>query len=191
MVDRGGRGLMAKSGLSTRRTGFTIVELLIVIVVIGILAAISIVAFNGVQARSRDARRVSDLNNIAKALEAQFAINGEYPNTVASGVGGTTTCLSAPGWGCWGFTDATRFIDKQYMPIMPQDPSFLDNNACGYPNNDLTRAYWYDITVDRKGYLLGTYMEAVSTSDPRYDNGSVNRGCGNFINWAIKRNWPN
>ena len=40
-----------------KQTGFTIVELLIVIVVIGILAAITIVAFNGVQQRARDAQR--------------------------------------------------------------------------------------------------------------------------------------
>ena len=74
---------------------------------------------------------------------------------------------------------------------MPEDPSFYDNNACGYPNNDLTRAYWYQVNASHTGYILGTYMENVSTSDSHYDNGSVNRGCGNFINWAIKRNWSN
>jgi len=52
-------------------SGFTIVELLIVIVVIGILAAITIVAYNGVQARSRDATRKSDLAAAAKALEVR------------------------------------------------------------------------------------------------------------------------
>lgn len=115
---------MAKFSVRPRRAhGFTIVELLIVIVVIGILAAMTIVAFNGVQAKSRDAQRASDLNNIAKALETQFAINNEYPSTVTGSVGVPTACLSAPGWGCWGFTDATRFIktihaDNTSRPII-------------------------------------------------------------------------
>ena len=44
--------------LTQKRTGFTIVELLIVIVVIGILAAITIVAFNGIQTRAKNTQTV-------------------------------------------------------------------------------------------------------------------------------------
>src|SRR6478609_6701362 len=51
------------------RRGFTIVELLIVIVVIGILAAITIVAYNGIQARGYDATVNSDMSALAKQLE--------------------------------------------------------------------------------------------------------------------------
>ena len=51
------------------QSGFTIVELLIVIVVIGILAAITIVAFNGIQNRANDTAIQSDLSNIAKKLD--------------------------------------------------------------------------------------------------------------------------
>ncbi|MDB5186864.1 MAG: Type secretion system protein [Candidatus Saccharibacteria bacterium] len=61
--------------------GFTIVELLIVIVVIGILAAITIVAFNGVQDRSNDARRQSDIKNVHTIVEKYAADNGSYPST--------------------------------------------------------------------------------------------------------------
>ena len=49
--------------------GFTIVELLIVIVVIAILAAITIVAFNGIQERSQVARAQSDMSNMQKLVE--------------------------------------------------------------------------------------------------------------------------
>lgn len=56
--------------------GFTIVELLIVIVVIGILAAITIVAYNGVQSRARDTTRQQDLKAIAKLLSIYAVDNG-------------------------------------------------------------------------------------------------------------------
>ena len=68
--------------------GFTIVELLIVIVVIAILAAITIVAYNGIQNRARDAQRLSDITAIAKALESYKAQTGSYPTAVGNSVGG-------------------------------------------------------------------------------------------------------
>lgn len=62
-----------------KQTGFTIVELLIVIVVIGILAAVVIVAYNGVQKRAANASRLSEANQMAKALLAYKAQNGDFP----------------------------------------------------------------------------------------------------------------
>lgn len=59
-----------------KQSGFTIVELLIVIVVIGILAAITIVAFNGVQDRANAAAVTSALQQAAKKVSIQAAING-------------------------------------------------------------------------------------------------------------------
>lgn len=56
-----------------RQTGFTIVELLIVIVVIAILAAVSIVTYRGIQDRARKATLQSDLSNAAKAMEVAKA----------------------------------------------------------------------------------------------------------------------
>jgi prepilin-type N-terminal cleavage/methylation domain-containing protein len=60
------------------RRGFTIVELLIVIVVIAMLAAISIVAFTGVQQRARDTQRKSDLSQLAKAIRVYQVDRGDY-----------------------------------------------------------------------------------------------------------------
>lgn len=59
--------------------GFTIVELLIVIVVIGILAAITVVAYNGIQNRARNTERQTDIQAIHKALEMYYIDHGNYP----------------------------------------------------------------------------------------------------------------
>ena len=68
---------------SGRRQGFTIVELLIVIVVIGILAAITIVAFNGVQNRANDTTVQSDLRSTYSKIRQFEAINGRWPTLQA------------------------------------------------------------------------------------------------------------
>ncbi len=65
--------------------GFTIVELLIVIVVIGILAALVITTFNGIQQKGRNTERTTDLNAIKSQLEAYYAQNGAYPSTADLG----------------------------------------------------------------------------------------------------------
>ena len=74
------------------KSGFTLVELLVVMVVIGILATITIVAYNGIQGRARDDRRRTDIANITKALELYYQDNGAYP--IPSG---TTSTINS-GW---------------------------------------------------------------------------------------------
>ena len=71
-------------------SGFTIVELLIVIVVIGILAAITIVAYGNVRERAQFASMRSDLASINKAIKLYHAQNGAYPITPASVPGCTS-----------------------------------------------------------------------------------------------------
>ncbi len=62
-----------------KQQGFTIVELLIVIVVIGILAALVITTFTGIQQKARDTERTTDVKAIHGQVEAYYAQNGVYP----------------------------------------------------------------------------------------------------------------
>lgn len=73
------------------RRGFTLVELLIVIVVIGILAAITLVAYNGIQQRATNASMMADVSSIVKFIEMYHAEYGILPPAAAS----NTYCLTA------------------------------------------------------------------------------------------------
>ena len=64
--------------------GFTLVELIIVIVIIGILAAVSLVAYNGVQQRANLASVQQDMSNIVKKLEIYNIENGSYPKAMGN-----------------------------------------------------------------------------------------------------------
>jgi len=66
-----------------KQSGFTIVELLIVIVVIGILAVITIVAYNGIQNRANNTVVQSDMKSFGTKLEQYFIENGRAPASVA------------------------------------------------------------------------------------------------------------
>ena len=92
-----------------KQKGFTIVELLIVIVVIGILAAITIVAYNGIQQRARDATRTSDIAAIQKALEMYRADNGAYPSIHTDNYGR-------------GLSELSTLLVPKYVAKIPSDP---------------------------------------------------------------------
>ena len=69
---------------SSKRDGFTIVELLIVIVVIAILAAITIVSYNGITSRANTTSAQASATSMMKKLEAYYAEEGSYPPTLAA-----------------------------------------------------------------------------------------------------------
>jgi prepilin-type N-terminal cleavage/methylation domain-containing protein len=74
--------------LKKRNQGFTIVELLIVIVVIGILALLVITTYSGIQAKARNSKRQTDIQSLQTQLEAFFSQNGFYPSRADLNNGG-------------------------------------------------------------------------------------------------------
>lgn len=64
-----------------KQKGFTIVELLIVIVVIAILAAITLATYNGIQSRAQETSVQHDMSNISKQVEIYKVDEGRYPSS--------------------------------------------------------------------------------------------------------------
>lgn len=94
------------------KKGFTLLELLVVISIIGILISVTAVTYSSITKNARDARRKTDLEEIRSAIELYRSDNGEYPNIT-------------PGASCCGAT--TIYIEK-----VPQDP--LSNSQSYYYN---------------------------------------------------------
>jgi prepilin-type N-terminal cleavage/methylation domain-containing protein len=63
--------------------GFTLIELMIVIVILGILMGTILPRLSGAQSRARDTAKIADLTNIAQALEVYYNDNGKYPDNSA------------------------------------------------------------------------------------------------------------
>jgi type II secretion system protein G len=129
------------------KAGFTLVELLVVISIIGILASIALVSFRSAQFRSRDAQRKSDLKQLTSALELFYADYGRYPASVNGQIAGCpSTTASLCTWGSSEFTDTKT----TYFKVLPKDP------VTGH-------VYYYNsVTVNsvaNSGYQIYAYLE--------------------------------
>lgn len=151
--------------INKKEAGFTIVELLIVIIVIGILAALVLNTFQGVQARARDTERRTDLNSVATQLEAYYADFGHYPDGSAA-----TTCGDGTG-SCALSVLTTRGLDAEAL----NDPNNNAMNVAANPNSD--NEYYYDVTGATctggqcDSFVLSTDLESEATT---YTKNSLN-----------------
>ena len=75
---------MEKKIIGNKRKGFTLLELLVVISIIGILVALGAVAFSTAQKKGRDAKRRGDMKAMQNAFEQYYAVNSTYSATCST-----------------------------------------------------------------------------------------------------------
>jgi|TARA_B100001250_G_scaffold386898_1_gene383819 prepilin-type N-terminal cleavage/methylation domain-containing protein len=167
-----------------KHSGFTIVELLIVVVVIGILAAIVIVAYNGITTQAKNTKTISAVNTWVKALRLYEVDKGGLPNT--NSCLGTTSTYSGDGY-CW---DGTSWDVKTSFLNM------MDPYISSYPEPDTTSihetqprrgAFYQYLSSNGKHYIrvmLAGTSECPSLNAGPLDNSSVNAN-GIWCSYAL------
>jgi len=93
--------------LQKTEKGFTLIEVLMVVAIIGILATIVLVSLNTARSKARDVRRISDLRQLALALEMSYDDNSTYPVQA--------TCVDIA-------TPLAALATGGYMGALPADP---------------------------------------------------------------------
>jgi general secretion pathway protein G len=144
------------------KKGFTLVELLVVVGIIGILATLLMANFIGVRQRARDAQRKSDIRQIQSALELYRSDIGSYPASVPA-------CGSA----LTGGTPVNTYMQR--VPCDPSGSSYYNSGSYRYTSSGGTT------------YSIGGCLE--NTADTQGTSTSPG-GTGCTTNWYFVANNP-
>jgi prepilin-type N-terminal cleavage/methylation domain-containing protein len=135
-----------------KHSGFTIVELLIVIIVIAILAGLTLVAYNGVQHKAAASKTTNSVTEYVKALGLYNADQGSYPAT--SSCFGTTSTYPGNGQ-CW--TSASWVVSATFntalQPYMPR-PIEPDVTNIGTDASPKRGAFYDASTTPKQVYAM-------------------------------------
>jgi len=158
---------------SKDKKGFTVVELMVTVSIIGILSTITFASFSQAQKRARIAKRISDLKQMQVALEYYYAVNKVYPD---SGSAWKSECGGVYNWNV-GITTANQVIPElipNYIPKIPSDPRMdisTPNSCYIYMSNgsDYFLKAWNMVEMTSADYLAQPQLV-----DPASDGGSNN-----------------
>ncbi|MEI6304599.1 MAG: prepilin-type N-terminal cleavage/methylation domain-containing protein [Candidatus Taylorbacteria bacterium] len=154
--------------------GFTLIEMLVVIAIIGILTGIIVTNLSGAKGKARDAKRVSDLSHIQLALQLYFDRCGRYPEPDGGGVGqgGNGQCnrtKSGPN---------SEYTMSDFIPSIPTPTSEAGQTVYGY-DYDSIKPYTYVLyaALESPSAAVNDGLKAVSGS-PSYSIGTKTLTCG-------------
>lgn len=128
---------------SVPQRGFSLVELLVVVSIIGILAGVITVSSGSARAQGRDTKRQADLQLVASALELYRLEKRTYP---------PESSISAPTALDWT-TQLKPVLSPQYISSWPVDPSA----SSGF-------SYAYTVDASRGSYVLEAVLETPQTA---------------------------
>lgn len=152
--------------------GFTLVELLVVISIIGILTMIGMVSYSGVQKKARDTQRKSDLDSLSKALIMYYNDHGSFPLSTDF----FSSALLTGG--------SENKKDIVYISQLPIDPKNVEPYK-----------YVYKVSSDNKSFNLFANLE--NKQDSQCIGGYVVSGVGYTFCYGISspnsvvKNWTN
>lgn len=156
---------MSKDNQNYKCRGFTMMELMIVMVLLSILALIGIPSFQGSQRKSRDGKRKADLVQVAKSLEMY---GNDFTNYPPSSGGKIVGCNgSACEWGAAFANGSTVYMQK-----LPKDPLG-------------SQLYYYEVVGStRKSYRLWTRLE--NTDDADITTSTFSCGTAGKCNYVVR-----
>ena len=152
---------IAKLKIENSNNGFTLIELMMVIAIIGILSAVVLTSVNKSRSKSRDAQRIANMREIRTSLELFYSQYGQYPITCSHLYwDGHWQCLATcleTGVGC-GVT-TTGFTPP--ISKVPQDPQ---DDPATLSDSDPTYYYgWPAGCGNGQSYRLVAYLENNNT----------------------------
>lgn len=125
--------------------GFSLIEILVIVTIIGILSGVAGVAMFDARVRSRDAKRIADISSLTTALELFVNVRGTYPNGDGVELGtGEAKVLCESGWSV-----SCAEGEKAYMSIVPAAARPEDGECSGEQNRFL-----YTATDEGKGFEI-------------------------------------
>jgi len=171
--------------LKIESKGFTLVELLVVISIIGILANIILVNVQGVREKARDVKRLQDANQIITGLEMYYQDYGRFP-TAYEADSGDSCCNGWDQGPCGGDPFIGALKEGGYFSKVPTDPSGGSGTGCYGYNYYRYGAGSYGCDSSKGAFFVLGIRDMESTGGPHPD--SPGWSCPGR-NWQSEFDW--